>query len=97
MRATGEIMPYRVYVPTTYKSGAPTPLVIALHGLGANEDSFFDSYQPHGQRLHRIGEHPLCTQHQRGPVLLLRCPDPPVEQRKPSGNQPTEVAGAPGA
>ena len=22
----------------------PTPLVIALHGLGANEDSFFDSY-----------------------------------------------------
>ena len=38
-------MPYRVYVPTKYKAGTPTPLVVALHGLGANEDSFFDSYQ----------------------------------------------------
>jgi predicted esterase len=39
-----EIMPYRVYVPTTYNAAKPTPLVIALHGLGANEDSFFDRY-----------------------------------------------------
>jgi poly(3-hydroxybutyrate) depolymerase len=39
-----EIMPYRVYVPTTYNTARPTPLVIALHGLGANEDSFFDRY-----------------------------------------------------
>jgi poly(3-hydroxybutyrate) depolymerase len=40
-----EIMPYRVYVPTKYRPGTPAPLVVALHGLGANEDSFFDSYQ----------------------------------------------------
>lgn len=40
-----EVMPYRVYVPTTYRPGKATPLVIALHGLGATEDSFFDSYQ----------------------------------------------------
>ena len=39
-----EIMPYRVYVPKTYAATKATPLVIALHGLGANEDSFFDSY-----------------------------------------------------
>lgn len=39
-----EVMPYRVYVPTRYKASTPTPLVIALHGLGATEDSFFDSY-----------------------------------------------------
>jgi predicted esterase len=39
-----EIMPYRVYVPTAYNARKPTPLVIALHGLGANEDSFFDRY-----------------------------------------------------
>jgi poly(3-hydroxybutyrate) depolymerase len=45
LSGAGEIMPYRVYVPTTYKAGTPTALVIALHGLGANEDSFFDSYQ----------------------------------------------------
>lgn len=39
-----EVMPYRVYVPTTYQAARPTPLVIALHGLGGTEDSFFDSY-----------------------------------------------------
>jgi predicted peptidase len=37
-------MPYRVYVPASY-NGEPMPLVIALHGLGVNEDSFFDSYE----------------------------------------------------
>ena len=39
-----EVMPYRVYVPTKYSGTTATPLVIALHGLGANEDSLFDSY-----------------------------------------------------
>ncbi len=40
-----EIMPYRVFVPKGYDGSKTFPLVIALHGLGANEDSFFDSYQ----------------------------------------------------
>jgi predicted esterase len=44
LEGANEIMPYRVYVPKGYSTSKPTPLVIALHGLGANEDSFFDSY-----------------------------------------------------
>jgi predicted peptidase len=44
LQGAGEIMPYRVYVPKAYASSKAMPLVIALHGLGANEDSFFDSY-----------------------------------------------------
>jgi predicted esterase len=40
----GEIMPYRLYVPTTYRAGKPTPVVIALHGLGADQNSFFTGY-----------------------------------------------------
>lgn len=44
LAGAGEVMPYRVYVPAKYSASTPTPLVIALHGLGANEDSFFDSY-----------------------------------------------------
>ena len=44
LQDAGEIMPYRVYVPKSYTASKATPLVIALHGLGANEDSFFDSY-----------------------------------------------------
>jgi predicted esterase len=43
LQGANEVMPYRVYVPKAYK-GEAMPLVIALHGLGANEDSFFDSY-----------------------------------------------------
>lgn len=39
-----EIMPYRVYVPKAYVATKATPLVIALHGLGGNEDGFFDNY-----------------------------------------------------
>ena len=31
-------------MPTRYGSAAPAPLVIALHGLGGNEDAFFDFY-----------------------------------------------------
>jgi predicted esterase len=44
LQGANEIMPYRVYVPKGYAAAKATPLVIALHGLGQNEDSFFDSY-----------------------------------------------------
>lgn len=40
-KAAGEIMPYHLYVPTTYTPSRAFPLVVALHGLGASEDSFF--------------------------------------------------------
>ena len=44
LQGANEVMPYRVYVPKGYAASKPTALVVALHGLGANEDSFFDSY-----------------------------------------------------
>ncbi len=44
LAAANEVMPYRVYVPTTYTGTTLTPLVIALHGLGATQDSMFDAY-----------------------------------------------------
>ena len=44
LAGANEVMPYRVYVPKAYSASRATPLVIALHGLGGNEDSFFDSY-----------------------------------------------------
>jgi predicted esterase len=45
LQGANEIMPYRVYVPKGYNASKATPLVIALHGLGGNEDGFFDNYQ----------------------------------------------------
>lgn len=44
LQGANEIMPYRVYVPKAYAAATATPLVIALHGLGGNEDGFFDNY-----------------------------------------------------
>ena len=42
--AAKEILPYRMYVPTTYTGTKPFPLIVALHGLGGTEDAFFDNY-----------------------------------------------------
>jgi poly(3-hydroxybutyrate) depolymerase len=39
LAAAGEILPYHLYVPAGYTPTRPFPLVVALHGLGANEDS----------------------------------------------------------
>jgi predicted peptidase len=36
-QAPGVDIPYGVYVPTRYDASRPTPLVIALHGLGSDE------------------------------------------------------------
>jgi predicted esterase len=38
------LQPYRVYVPAAYDGKKPFPLVIALHGMGGDENSYFDQY-----------------------------------------------------
>jgi poly(3-hydroxybutyrate) depolymerase len=45
LTAANEVIPYRMYVPTTYTASKPSPLIVALHGLGGTEDSFFDGYE----------------------------------------------------
>jgi predicted esterase len=44
LESAAEILPYRMYVPTAYDGSKAYPLIIALHGLGGTEDSFFDGY-----------------------------------------------------
>jgi len=39
---TGEQMPYRVYVPTTWTADAQLPIILMLHGAGADENSYMD-------------------------------------------------------
>jgi poly(3-hydroxybutyrate) depolymerase len=46
-----EIIPYHMYVPASYNGSRPYPLIIALHGLGGTEDSFFDGYDKAFPRL----------------------------------------------
>jgi predicted esterase len=44
LKSAGEIMPYHLYVPASYSPAHAYPLVVALHGLGANEDSMLSAF-----------------------------------------------------
>jgi poly(3-hydroxybutyrate) depolymerase len=39
---TGESMPLRYFVPSAWESGSALPIVLMLHGAGANENSYMD-------------------------------------------------------
>jgi predicted esterase len=39
------LQPYRVYVPSAYDGKKKYPLIIALHGMGGDENSFFLGYE----------------------------------------------------
>jgi poly(3-hydroxybutyrate) depolymerase len=39
---TGQEMPYRIYVPTTWDGKQSLPILLFLHGAGANENSYLD-------------------------------------------------------
>lgn len=48
------LQPYRFYVPTNYDAKKKWPLVVALHGMGQDENSFFTSYN--NGEIKRIAE-----------------------------------------
>ena len=52
--AAGE-MPYRLYVPQSYDPAKPTPLVVALHGYGGDQDYFFTSLEELPELLEQHG------------------------------------------
>ncbi|MDX2152284.1 MAG: hypothetical protein SFV54_16220 [Bryobacteraceae bacterium] len=50
------LQPYRLFVPAAYDPAKKTPLVVALHGMGGDENSIFDVYsngaiKKEGERL----------------------------------------------
>ena len=40
------LQPYRLFIPLSYDGSKPFPLIIALHGMGGDENSYFDEYGP---------------------------------------------------
>jgi predicted esterase len=43
-RVDNTLQPYQVFVPTSYDKSKPFPLIIALHGMGGDENSYFQAY-----------------------------------------------------
>lgn len=43
-RVDNTLQPYRLYIPTAYDGSKAFPLIIALHGMGGDENSIFDFY-----------------------------------------------------
>ena len=39
------LQPYRIFIPAGYDGSKSTPLVVALHGMGGDENSMFDGYK----------------------------------------------------
>lgn len=39
---TGQLMPYRIYVPTSWNEERALPILLFLHGAGADESSYLD-------------------------------------------------------
>jgi poly(3-hydroxybutyrate) depolymerase len=50
-RDADEVMPYRLYVPASYKADRPYPLIVMLHGNGGTENTLFDGYNGQLQQL----------------------------------------------
>ena len=42
--ADNTLQPYRLFIPEQYDAAKPSPLVVALHGMGGDESSMFDQY-----------------------------------------------------
>jgi pimeloyl-ACP methyl ester carboxylesterase len=38
------LQPYRILIPASYDGSKPLPLLVALHGMGGDENSMFDGY-----------------------------------------------------
>jgi predicted esterase len=43
-KADQTLQPYRVLIPTQYDGSKPMPLLVALHGMGGDENGMFDGY-----------------------------------------------------
>lgn len=43
-KVDGTLQPYRLFIPSSYDGSKPAPMVVALHGMGGDENTMFDAY-----------------------------------------------------
>ncbi len=64
----GKLVPYRVYVPTTYDKSKAYPMITMLHGAGGDENNFMDRYDGLWPKLAEQRGYIIVAVNGRGPV-----------------------------
>ncbi len=64
----GKLVPYRVYVPTSYSPSKKYPLVVLLHGAGGDESDFIEAYKGEWPKLAEQHGYILASVTGRGPL-----------------------------
>lgn len=66
------LQPFRLFVPSSYDGSKPAPLVVALHGMGGSENSFFDGYDGLMKREAEKRGYFVVAPKGRGPASMYR-------------------------
>jgi poly(3-hydroxybutyrate) depolymerase len=64
----GHLVPYRVYLPTSYTASRKYPLVVLLHGAGGDETDFVEAYRGLWPKLAEERGYILASVNGRGPL-----------------------------
>jgi predicted esterase len=64
----GKLVPYRIYVPSSYDKSKKYPLIMLLHGAGGDENNFLDRYQGLWPKLAEERGYIIAAANGRGPV-----------------------------
>jgi predicted esterase len=68
----GQLVPYRVYVPTNYDKSKKYALVVLLHGAGGDETNFVEAYGRLWPKLAEARGYILASVNGRGPLSGYR-------------------------
>src|SRR5262245_3663944 len=64
----GKLVPYRIYIPTTYDKSKAYPMITLLHGAGGDENNFFNGYQRLWPKLAEERGYIIVAVNGRGPT-----------------------------
>ena len=64
----GKLVPYRIYIPTSYSASKKYPLVVLLHGAGGDETDFMEAYRGLWPKLAEQHGYILASVSGRGPL-----------------------------